>query len=305
VNRTRLVFFGTPDPAVPALFALASHFDVGLVLTQPDRPRGRSSQPVAPPVKTAAHRLGIPVAQPERSVDIAPVLRAHGPFTLGVLVAYGMLIRPEALETPAHGILNAHFSLLPRWRGAAPVQRAMMAGDERTGVSMMVVEQGLDTGPVVSTWSTAIGASETGGSLSARLAAGAATLTADLVGPYVAGRVVATPQPDGATQATKLSAADRPVDWTWATGRVVSHILALSPRPGATAAHGDVILRLVRARPADLELDPGRFALLSGRLLVGTGDGAIELLRVHPAGRTEMAGPDWARGLGLGSGVLT
>jgi methionyl-tRNA formyltransferase len=250
--------------------------------------------------------LGIEVAQPATSQQIGPLLEARGPFDVGVLVAFGMLIRPEALAVPGHGILNAHFSLLPRWRGAAPVQRAMMAGDERTGVSIMALDPGLDTGPVVAVWSTAIGPDESGGTLSQRLGIGAARLLAEVLDPFVLGRVVATSQPGGATVASKLSADERPIDWSWTAGRIVRHVMALSPRPGATASYGDRRLRIVEVSAALAgDLGPGQFALRGSRLYVGTGEGSVELVVVHPAGKSEMSAVDWCRGLGVDQGALT
>ena len=151
----RAVFLGTPEAAVPSLTALARVADVATVITQPDRPKGRSKRPMPPPVKQQAAELGIPVEQPATSRDIGPIMSGLGPIDVAVIVAFGMLIRPEALDLPAMGFVNVHFSILPRWRGAAPVQRAIEAGDPRTGITLMRLDEGLDTGPVYSVRSTA------------------------------------------------------------------------------------------------------------------------------------------------------
>jgi methionyl-tRNA formyltransferase len=194
-GRLRVAFLGTPDAAVPSLRALAAIADVPIVITQPDRPQGRSKRPQPPPVRVVADELGLAVAQPERSVEISSMLAAAGPLDAAVLVAFGQLIRPDALAVPRRGFLNVHFSILPRWRGAAPVQRAIMAGDRRLGVTVMVLEAGLDTGPTVATWSTGLGALESGGSVLARLSVGGAALMARVLEPYVHGRLAAITQP--------------------------------------------------------------------------------------------------------------
>lgn len=294
----RVAFLGTPDVAVPVLEAAAERFDVAVVVTQPDRPRGRSKQLRPPPVKVAALERALPVAQPERSGDIAAVLAGAGPLDVGILVAYGRIVRPEALAVPAHGIVNAHFSLLPRWRGAAPVQRALLAGDGRTGVSVMVLDPGLDTGPVVATWSTAVGSTEDAGGLSMRLAAGAAGLLPWTVEAYVGGSVVATPQPDeGATIADKIGPGDRVIDWTTPATEVANRIRALSPVPGATTRAGDVPLKILAARVAEASGHPGRLLVDGGSAVVACGTAGIHLEVVQPAGGRAMDAQDWLRGL--------
>jgi methionyl-tRNA formyltransferase len=296
--RLRVAFLGTPEVAVPLLRAVAERFDITVVVTQPDRPRGRSKRLQPPPVKTAALELSLPVAQPQRSAEIAGALGSAGPLDIGILVAYGRIVRPEALAVPLHGIVNAHFSLLPRWRGAAPVQRALLAGDARTGVSVMVLDPGLDTGPVLAMWSTAVGPSEDGGSLSTRLAIGAAQLLPEAVAAYVGGSLVATPQPDeGATVADKIGPGDRPIDWTLPAGEVANRIRALSPAPGATARAGDVPLKVLAGGVVDASDEPGRLMVDGGSVVVACGSAGIRLEVVQPAGGRAMEARDWLRGL--------
>ena len=163
----RAVFYGTPAEAVPILAALTEAADVALVVTQPDRPQGRSRRPVPPPVKVAAEAWGMPVAQPRRASEDLETVRACAP-DVAVVAAYGQLLKPALLEVPPAGFVNVHFSMLPRWRGASPVVRALLAGDETTGVSIMQIDEGLDTGPVFATAETPVRTSETAGALTAR-----------------------------------------------------------------------------------------------------------------------------------------
>jgi len=183
----RAAFLGTPASAVPSLAALADVADVVLVVTRPDRRRGRGARPTPPPVKTAALEWGFPVAQPE---DAATLQRLLAPLSLdlALVVAFGMILPPEVLATTRLGFVNVHFSLLPRWRGAAPVARAILAGDEKTGVSLMLIDAGLDTGPVIAAVGTPIAPDETRGSLTARLAHLGALLVDERLPAYVAGR---------------------------------------------------------------------------------------------------------------------
>ena len=241
----------------------------------------------------------LPVSQPESSGDLVDALRSAGPLDAGVLVAYGRLVPAEALSIPAAGILNAHFSLLPRWRGAAPVQHALLAGDSRTGVSVMVLGPGLDTGPVVSAWSTPIGDGEDAGSLSERLAGGAADLLAGVATRYVSGRVVATPQPEtGATLAPKLGPADRALDWTRPSEEVMARIRAMSPRPGAITRVDGADVKVLAARPvSDPGGVPGELHVGEGVLVVTCGSGAVRLDTVQPSGGRAMDTAAWLRGM--------
>lgn len=299
-DRLRVAFLGTPDVAVPSLRALTAIADVPIVITQPDRPQGRSKRPRPPPVRVVADDLGLAVAQPERSVEIASMLAAAGPLDAAVLVAFGQLIRPDALAVPRRGFLNVHFSILPRWRGAAPVQRAIMAGDRRLGVTVMVLEAGLDTGPTVATWSTGLGTRESGGMVLTRLADGGAALMARVLEPYVNGRLAAISQPGGATLAAKITVDDRAIDWTASAVHTSRRVAALSPRPGAFTLFRGQPFKILAAEAVDGDGDPG--VIDESDLTVGTGAGRLRLIEVQPAGRTPMSAADWARGISGGVG---
>jgi methionyl-tRNA formyltransferase len=298
VRPIRLAFLGTPAAAVPALQAMTHVAEVVLVVTQPDRPRGRSNRPQPSPVKQRALQLGLKVAQPGRSAELDAALQGVAPLDVGVLVAFGQLVRPEALSVPRRGFLNGHLSLLPRWRGAAPVQRAILAGDVRTGVSVMLLEPGLDTGPVVSSWSTVVGADEDAGSLTARLAVGAASMLAEIVPQWTSGTVAAVPQPDsGITYAAKIEARDRTIDWASPAAECARRVRAMSPRPGAATSLGGAPFRVLAATVVTGRLEPGRAERAGDEVAVGCGEGVLRLDLVQPAGRPVMAGSAWGRGV--------
>lgn len=292
---TRLVFMGTPAAAVPTLERLADR--VALVVTQPDRPRGRSGKPQPSPVAEAADRLGITTVKPSRSSEIAEMIDRNGPFDLGVVVAFGMLLDGAALSVPRHGYLNVHFSLLPRWRGAAPVQAAILSGDRRSGVSLMVLDPGLDTGPVVAGTSVAIGSEDTGGSLTDRLARLAAALSYAEVDPFLGGRRFASPQAEtGVTYAPKLGRADRRLDLSAGAQDLARRVRALAPHPGAFLMAGTDLLRILSARASEGAADLGSVEYDGSKVTVGTGWGLLVLESVQPAGGRVMTAVDWARG---------
>jgi methionyl-tRNA formyltransferase len=296
----RLLFAGTPAPAVPSLDALlASDHEVVAVLTRPDARSGRGRKVSRSPVAERAEAVGLPVLQPrsprepefleqlaELAVDCAPV------------VAYGALIPQAALDLPAHGWVNLHFSLLPAWRGAAPVQHAIMAGDEVTGASTFRVEAALDTGPVFGTVTEAIGPRDTAGDLLGRLAvSGAGLLVATLDG-IAAGTLVAEPQPaEGVSLAPKVEPADAQVNWALPAHVVDRRVRGVTPAPGAwTTWRGDR-LRLGPVQPVpDSELGVGEVAVGTDGVMVGTGRGAVRLGGVQPAGKRMFPAADWARG---------
>ena len=192
----RVVFLGTPQAAVPSLHELTRHHEVVSVITQPDRPKGRSGRPVPPPVKTAAIDLGLAVAQPGSRGELTSAVSEAGPVDIGVVVAFGRILGREALEIPSHGMVNAHFSLLPRWRGAAPVERALLAGDPMTGVTIIRLDEGLDTGPVLTAQAVDIESDENGGELTRRLADLAARLLGQTLGHYLTGDLVPVEKTD-------------------------------------------------------------------------------------------------------------
>ena len=293
----RVVFLGTPEAAVPTLEQLASRHDVALVVTQPDRARGRSGTPTAPPVKEAAIRLGISVEQPESAEGLVGALREHGPFDVGVVVAYGRILRPDALETPEHGMINVHFSLLPRWRGAAPVARAILAGDPMTGVTIMRLDEGLDTGPILNAQAIDILDDDDAGGLTARLAGLGARLLVSTLPGYLAGDIEAIAQSDeGLAYAEKIEKRDRPIDVKGHPDDALRRIKALAPRPAATLSIDSEPHKVFAARPIDAHLEPGTWAAVEGRPVVGLAGGAIELVRLQPPGKIAMSGTDWVNG---------
>lgn len=290
---------GTPEAAVPSLQRLADVATVGLVVTRVDKPRGRSGRPQPPPVKEAATELGLEVAQPAGSREVAELLDGRS-FDVGVVTAFGMILRPEVLSVPRHGFLNVHFSLLPRWRGAAPVERAIMAGDEETGVTIMAMDEGLDTGPIVSQLSVPIDHDETGGELRERLARLGADLLAETLPGWLEGRLEATPQDDErATYASRIEAEDRLIDPGSAVSETVDRVRALAPRPGARLQIGDEYHKILRCRPAPFPLPPGEWTQRKGTPFFGVADGAVEIVTIQPPGGRPMSGEEWLRGRGL------
>ncbi len=293
----RAAFFGTPQAGVPALESLCEVADVALVVTQPDRPQGRSNKPQPSPVKSEASRRGIPIAQPEKSSEIAGILQEAGSLDVVVLVAYGKFIRPEALALPRAGFVNIHFSILPRWRGAAPVQRAVLSGDRRSGVTLMQLDAGLDTGPVWSTATTGIGPKESAHDLTARLAQMGAGLLHRWLEPIVAGAVAANPQSDGrATYADKIESDERWLDLTQPGAVILRRVRGLTPWPGAWVNHDAGKLRILEAGLSEkTSLSPGEITM-GAQVEVGTGDGSIVLRRVQPEGKGPMDADAWMRG---------
>jgi methionyl-tRNA formyltransferase len=289
----RLIFFGTPAAAVPALRALheAGH-DLACVVTQPDRRRGRGTEPGPSPVKVAAQELGLAVLTPERAGEVVDDVAGSG-AELGVVVAFGQLLPPALLEALPHGFVNVHFSLLPRWRGAAPVERAMLAGDTETGVCIMALEAGLDTGPVYSRTVVPIGGHETAGELHAKLVAqGTELLVATL--PSIPFR---TPEPQVGepTYADKLTVEEFELDWEQSAVDLARTVRAGNPRPGAwTTDHGKR-LKVWRARALSegVDLEPGT---VFAHTRVATGEGSLELVEVQPEGKRVMAANAWLAG---------
>jgi methionyl-tRNA formyltransferase len=302
----RLVFMGTPEAAVPTLEAISKHHQVALVVTQPDRPKGRSKRPVAPPVKEAALEYDLPVAQPEDQPGLENAVSDAGPFDLGVVVAYGRILRPGVLRLPANGLLNVHFSLLPRWRGAAPVARALMSGDPMTGVTIMKMDEGLDTGPVLNAQAIDIGPMETSGELTGRLAALGARLLFESITPYLTGELVPERQVDeGATYADKIEAVDRPINPADALESVLNQVRALSPAPAATLGIDGQAHKILRARQSEKRPAQGTWQLLEDVPVVGLSDGGMEILALQPPGRNVVEGVEWARGRRDSGGVIT
>jgi methionyl-tRNA formyltransferase len=296
------VFAGTPNVAVPSLRAiLASEHDVVAALTRPDAPAGRGRKLLPSPVAEVAAEAGIEVLKPERARDAGFLARLEqiAPDCAPV-VAYGGLIPKAALDVPKHGWINLHFSLLPAWRGAAPVQHAILAGDDITGACTFQIEEGLDTGPVYGRLTEAIRPTDTSGDLLARLAdAGAKLLVATLDG-IEAGRLVAEPQPaDGVSMAPKLTVEDARVVWAAPAMRVDRVVRACTPAPGAWTTFREERLKLrpVRLDPIGHELAPGLIDVGRDGVRVGTGSHPVLLGEVQPQGKRVMSASDWARGV--------
>jgi len=298
----RLLVAGTPQVAVPALDALAAsrHHIVG-VLTRPDAPAGRGRRLLRSPVAQWADGRGLPVLQPCRlsEPEALQAIRDLAPDCVPV-VAYGALIRPDALGIPPHGWVNLHFSVLPAWRGAAPVQHALIAGDEVTGATTFALDEGLDTGPVYGLLTETIRPDDTAGSLLERLShAGAGLLVATLDG-IEAGALEARPQsPEGVSLAPKLTADDAHLDWSHPAAAVERRIRGCTPEPGAWTTFRGERLGLGPARLAEPDasgLDPGAVAVGRREVRVGAAGGSLVLGEVRPAGRRPMNAADWARG---------
>ena len=293
-DRLRIVFAGTPDFAVPALDALhAAGHEIAAVYTQPDRPAGRGQTLNESPVKRRAVELGLPLAQPAtlRAPEAAADLAAHRP-ELMVVVAYGLILPLAILGVPRLGCWNIHASLLPRWRGAAPIQRAILAGDTTTGITIMQMDAGLDTGPMLLVRPLPIGARENGGQLHDRLAAFGAESIVAAVEQFLAGRLAAVRQPDeGATYAAKIRKQEAVIDWRQSSVQIDRQVRAFNPWPVAETRWQGQQLRIWEAESvaASGGGEPGRvLEATSGRLLVATGEGALQLHRVQLAGRRAM-----------------
>ncbi|MFH9853475.1 methionyl-tRNA formyltransferase [Streptomyces althioticus] len=304
----KLVFAGTPEVAVPALDALlaSGRHEVAAVVTRPDAPAGRGRRLVASPIAERAEEAGIEVLKPVRPKDpeFLERLREIAPDCCPV-VAYGALLPRVALDIPAHGWVNLHFSLLPAWRGAAPVQHAIMAGDEITGASTFLIEEGLDSGPVYGTVTEEIRPTDTSGDLLTRLAFAGAGLLAATMDGIEDGTLKAVPQPaEGVSLAPKVNVEDARVDWGTPALRVDRVVRGCTPAPGAWTTFRGERLKIVQARPVPerTDLTPGQLSAGKNDVYVGTGSYAVELLWVQPQGKKPMRGADWARGVRIAAG---
>jgi methionyl-tRNA formyltransferase len=302
----RVVFFGTPEFAVASLRALLrERISVVGVVTQPDKPQGRSRTTLVPPaVKVAAQAEGLTVLQPTRPVGdlVLAALRRLEP-ELGVVVAYGHILRREVLDLPPRGLINVHASLLPRFRGAAPIQHAILAGDRETGISIMRMEEGLDTGPVLHRVATPVAEDETAGTLSRRLAALGAGALVEAISLIGAGLDRPQPQNDGAaTYAPKVGRELARLDWSRDPQALERQVRAFDPAPGAWTALDSAPVKLFGATPAVGSGQPGTVLAATDRLVIACGSGARAVREAQPAGKTRLAVGDWVRGRGIAAG---
>lgn len=297
----RIVFAGTPEVALPTLRALvAAGHEIALVVTREDAPRGRKRELTPSEVAAEAEQLGIPVLKANRLGAEAAEHIAEIAADIGVVVAYGALLREPLLSAPKHGWMNVHFSMLPRWRGAAPVQHALIAGDTEIGVSVFQLEAGLDTGPVVAQRQYPIPEGITAGELLAELAQHGAALLVETVQQIEQGAAVFTPQSGDVTFAPKLTRDSGRLVFSQPAEAILHRWAGVTPEPGAYAEVGEEQVKLLEMAPAgsagDLDLAIGEARLRDNEVFVGTTTQAVRLLRVQPAGKQGMLANDWLRG---------
>jgi methionyl-tRNA formyltransferase len=302
----RLVFMGTPDFAVPTLLELvgAGH-DIAAVYTRAPQPAGRGMELRPSPIAREASRFGFPVVTPKtlRTADAAQLMRAHS-ADAAVVVAYGLILPKPILEAYPLGCFNLHASLLPRWRGAAPINRAIMAGDPETGVMVMKMEEGLDTGPIAMADRVAIGADETAGKLHDLLAQRGSKLMVVALAALERGTLQLTPQPEaGVTYANKIDKTETRIDWTLSWHKVHDHCRGLSPFPGAWFELGDIgRIKVLRTTKGAGGGTPGQ--VLDDQLTVACGDGAVRLVELQRAGRQPMRTDEFLRGTPILAGSV-
>ncbi len=302
----RLVFAGTPDPALPALDAIvASPHELVGVVTRPDAPSGRGRRLTPSPVAIRAEELGVPVLKPEhpRDPEFQEALRALEPDCCPV-VAYGALLPQSALDIPQHGWVNLHFSVLPAWRGAAPVQHALLAGDEVTGATTFRIVKELDAGPTYGLMTERVRPGDTAGDLLARLAEGGAGLLVATLDGIADGSLEAREQgADAVSFAPKITVEDARVDWTEPAMGVDRRVRACTPAPGAWTTYDGERVKLGPLSTADGALPPGELLVGKNAVAVGTGSSALKLGLVKAFGKKEMPAADWARGLRIEPGA--
>ncbi len=300
---------GTPDFAVPALAEIVGvGHDVAAVYTQPPRPAGRGMQERPSPVEQFARAHGLDVLTPVslKDLDVQSVFAAHE-ADVAVVVAYGLILPAAVLDAPGLGCFNLHASLLPRWRGAAPIQRAIMAGDAETGVAVMRMAQGLDTGPVCLSERVAISANTTAGELHDTLATVGASLMARALSALSRDALGCTDQPaDGVTYAAKIDKAEARIDWSLPAQSVHDHIRGLSPHPGAWFGHGAgkarARVKVLRCERAQGSGAPG--TVRDDRLTIACGEGAVRLIQVQRAGKAAMSAADFLHGNDVPAGTV-
>lgn len=303
----RIVFAGTPEPAVPSLERLiaSTRHEVVAVVTRPDAMAGRGRKVVRSPIGALADEHGIEVLTPDRPSDPDFVARLTelAPECAPV-VAYGALLPRTVLDIPVHGWVNLHFSLLPAWRGAAPVQAAIGAGDDMTGASAFGLDEGMDTGPVYGVVTERIRDTDTAGELLGRLSESGAVLLDSVLDGIEEGALTAVPQPgDGVSYAPKVTVDAARVRWGQSADAVDRHIRSVTPAPGAWTTIGDLRVKVGPVARTDESLEPGQITVTKAGMLVGTATTAVRLDRVQPQGKKQMAALDWARGARLDAEV--
>jgi methionyl-tRNA formyltransferase len=300
----RVVFMGSPEFALPSLEALAQNYDVVGVVTQPDRPAGRGRKLTPPPIRALADELGIPVIQPRRlpEVEAMSVLAGWNPDLI-VVTAFGQILRAEVLELPLHGCINVHASLLPRWRGAAPIQAAILHGDTRTGITIMKMDEGLDTGPIISQQDLSLTDQDTAASLSPKLARLGARLLIESLPEYLSGNLQPTPQLGEPSYARMLKKSDGELDFTKSALHLERQIRAFHPWPGTYMIWNGQPLKILAARVAESKsradydkFVPGGHRIIEEQPAVMTGDGTLILDELQPAGKKSMAGRMFLQG---------
>ena len=295
----KVVFMGSPEFALPSLQALADHYQVVGVITQPDRPAGRGRQITPPPVKTLALSLGIEVIQPERlrQPEAQEKLRAWSPDLI-VVTAFGQILRQNVLDLPRFGCINVHASLLPRWRGAAPIQAAILHGDTISGATIMRMDPGIDTGPILSQCHIPILPEDTAGSLAPRLAQAGAAFLIDTLPAFLSGRLQPQEQDESqATYAPMLKKEQGPLDFSQSATVLANLVRAFNPWPGAAIPWSDQPLKVHRARALIAEIAmPGKRAVIDGLPAIAAADGWLLLEEVQPAGKRVMSGTTFLLG---------
>jgi methionyl-tRNA formyltransferase len=311
MSDIRIVFMGTPEFAVPSLRALAAAgYRIAAVVSQPDRPQGRKRLLAPTPVKAAAEELGIPVLQPERvrRPEAVEAIAAYKPDLI-VTAAYGQILPKPLLDLPRLGCINVHGSLLPKYRGGAPIQRAIMNGETVTGVTIMYMAEGLDTGDMISRVDVPIEPDDTAGTLFAKLGEAGAELLVRTLPDIIAGTAEAVPQDDAeATYAPNLTREDERLDWSRGAKRLHDQVRGLVPFSGGFTLLNGEVFKVWKCRPAEAhggpaDASPGTIRAEAGRLLVATGDGWLELLEVQPAGKKAMPAAEWLKGMRLPPGA--
>ncbi len=300
LKSTTIVFMGSPDFAVPTLRALAENFPVLGVISQPDRPAGRGRQLTAPPMKVLAQELGLPTLQPQRlHQDPAALaqLNAWNPDLI-VVAAFGQILKPEVLNLPPYGCLNVHGSLLPRWRGAAPLNAAILHGDAETGITIMKMDPGLDTGPMLSKRAIPIRPEDTAGSLFGKMADLGAELLLETLPPYLRGEIQPQPQDEAlSTYAPMLKKSDGELNFTLSAEYLARQVRAFNPWPGTFFQWSDAPLKIHVAHPVE-KTSPGigKKTIHKQFPAVGTSEGILVLDQIQPAGKKSMPGDVFLRG---------